>query len=239
MRHRQCNLFISFISPSFAFSGTEKRGAVWKEDRRLLKSLQTGTLCGFKDRLLQEKNLLSWYHHFLMVPFQLVSCSHSRFCALISHDTVCYNGTSRWLLKETPYITENTLLIAGRAGAQCILDVHDASVPGAVRTQSSRAIIHPGFQSYQAETACAMESGNPGTGSGHDWTNPSWGPSCTVYGADTIAWYCDWKPVYLTSQTQMHSRPTLPEITGIILILYRLNAVGMQWHIAQTKRQWY
>lgn len=101
------------------------------------------------------------------------------------------------------------------ADAQCILDVHDASVPGAVWTQSSRAIIPPGFQSYQAETACTMESGNPGTGSGHDWTSPSWGPSCTVYGADTIAWYCDWKPIYLTSQTQMHSRPTLPEILQV------------------------
>lgn len=39
MRRSPCNQFISFISPSFAFSETDKRGAVREEDGRLLKLL--------------------------------------------------------------------------------------------------------------------------------------------------------------------------------------------------------
>lgn len=65
MRRSPCNQFISFISPSFAFSETDKRGAVREKGGRLLKLLsppipfQTGTLCGFKDAeiLLLQKNI--------------------------------------------------------------------------------------------------------------------------------------------------------------------------------------
>lgn len=116
MRRSPCHQFVSFISPSFAFSETDKRGTVREEDGRLLKLLsppippQTGTLCGFKDAeilLLHSFEFMSLISlcDILICPLQLQEALSINQCQV----TVWCNSTTQWSA-ETP-ISQNTHLL--------------------------------------------------------------------------------------------------------------------------------